>query len=85
MEKLGLTDKQISTIKNYEAAGGKFKRKEDLKKIYSISDIEYKILEPYINIPSLYKSKTGKVIKKKTSPKIIIYKTRILILLTLMN
>jgi DNA uptake protein ComE-like DNA-binding protein len=73
-KKLGLTDKQISTIKNYEAAGGKFKRKEDLKKIYSISDIEYKILEPYINIPSLYKSKTGKVIKKKTSPKIIIYK-----------
>ena len=73
-KKLGLTDQQIRTIKNYEAKGGKFKRKEDLKKIYSISDIEYKILEPYINIPSLYKSNTGKIIKKKTSPKRILYK-----------
>jgi len=43
MEKLGLTDKQISTIKNYEAAGGKFKRKEDLKKFtqYPILNIKF--------------------------------------------
>jgi len=64
-EKMGFTDQQIRNIKNYEAKGGKFKRKEDVKKIYSISDVEYEIIEPYINIPSLYKSKTGKVITKK--------------------
>ncbi len=73
-KKMGFTDQQIRTIKNYEAKGGKFKRKEDLKKIYSISDVEYKIIEPYINIPSLYKSKTGKIIKRKNNPAKVIYK-----------
>ena len=73
-KKMGFTDQQIRTIKNYEAKGGKFKRKEDLKKIYSISDVEYKIIEPYINIPSLYKSKTGKVIKRKNNPAKVTYK-----------
>ena len=48
---LGLTDKQINTIKNFEAKGGKFYVKEDLRKIYSISENEYKQLEPFINIP----------------------------------
>jgi len=67
--KMGFTNQQIRNIKNYEAKGGKFKRKEDVKKIYSISDVEYEIIEPFINIPSLYKSKTGKVISKKPSVK----------------
>lgn len=73
-KKMGLTDRQIRNIKNYEAKGGKFKRKEDLKKIYLISDIEYAILEPYINIPSLYKTTTGKVKRKKAIPKVPILK-----------
>jgi competence ComEA-like helix-hairpin-helix protein len=50
-KKLGLSDKQIKVIKNFESKGGKFYRKEDLKKIYSIKEEEYKILEPFINIP----------------------------------
>jgi len=49
-KELGLTDKQIKVIKNYESKGGKFYQKEDLKKIYTISDEEYEILEPYIVI-----------------------------------
>ena len=63
-KKMGFTDKQISNIKKYEAKGGKFKRKEDVKKMYSISDVEYAIIEPYINIPSSYKSNSGKTILK---------------------
>ncbi len=55
---IGLTEKQIKTIKKYESKGGSFRRKEDLKKIYVISDIEYRILEPFIKIPR-------KVSKKK--------------------
>ncbi|MEE4258843.1 MAG: helix-hairpin-helix domain-containing protein [Bacteroidales bacterium] len=55
--KLGLTEKQISTIKNYEAKGGKFKTEQDLKKMYSISDAEFAILEPYIRIPSEFKTR----------------------------
>ncbi|MCF6171834.1 MAG: helix-hairpin-helix domain-containing protein [Bacteroidales bacterium] len=49
---LGLTAKQIRTIKNYEAKGGRFRKKEDLKKIYGISENEYKLLAPFIRIPS---------------------------------
>ncbi len=63
--KMGFTEKQIKTIKNYEAKGGKFRKKEDLKKIYSISEIEYNIIAPFILIPSPYKTKTGKQISKK--------------------
>jgi len=51
-EKMGLTEDQIRVIKNYEAKGGEFWKKEDLKKIYSISDEEYAVLEPFIQIQS---------------------------------
>lgn len=47
---LGLTDKQAQTIMNYKSKGGKFYKKEDLKKMYSISDELYNKLEPYILI-----------------------------------
>lgn len=50
-KQLGLTDKQIKVIKNYEAKGGKFYKKEDFKKIYGISVKDYIRLAPYIDIP----------------------------------
>lgn len=57
-KEIGLTDKQIKTIKKYEAKGGKFYKKEDLKKMYSISESEYEVLEPYIQIADNNKTKT---------------------------
>ncbi|MDD2622387.1 MAG: helix-hairpin-helix domain-containing protein [Bacteroidales bacterium] len=51
-KKIGLTDQQIKNIKNYEAKGGVFRTKEDLRKMYSISEATYNILEPYIIIPT---------------------------------
>ncbi len=62
-KKLGLTDKQIKVIKNYEAKGGKFYTKKDLKKLYCISDAEYKILEPYIVIKPFRTVKDVGIIK----------------------
>lgn len=50
-KRMGLMDKQIKSIKNFEAKGGKFRTKEDFKKMYAISADEYAILEPYITIP----------------------------------
>ena len=50
-KKLGLSEKQIQVIHHYEDKGGSFRKKEDLKKIYSISAFEYDHLEPYIRIP----------------------------------
>ena len=64
-EALGLTDKQIKSIKNYEAKGGKFRRKEDLKKMYAISEAEYELLEPYIKIKSRFKAREEKNLGKK--------------------
>lgn len=49
--KLGLSEKQANIIKKYQAKGGKFYKKEDLRKIYSISEKQYSKLEPYIRIP----------------------------------
>ncbi len=48
--RLGLSDKQIKVIKNYEAKGGRFYKKEDVAKMYVISERDYKRLEPYIKI-----------------------------------
>ncbi len=63
---LGLSAKQIKVIKNFESKGGKFRKKEDLKRMYCISENEYRILEPYIVIPvdSLLK-KTEKIVFTK--------------------
>lgn len=49
-KQLGLSDRQIRVIKNYEANGGRFRKPEDLKKIYSINDADYARLAPYIHI-----------------------------------
>ena len=54
--KMGLTDRQIRTIKNYEAKGGKFYSKNDVRKMYSISDEEFAQLEPFIVIPPMNRS-----------------------------
>jgi len=49
-EKLGLNERQIRNIRNYQAKGGQFKRKEDLQKLYTIPATQYQLLEPYIRI-----------------------------------
>jgi competence protein ComEA len=50
---LGLSDKQVAIIKNYEEKGGRFYKPADLKKIYGITDADYRALSPYINIPGV--------------------------------
>ncbi len=63
-EKIGLNEKQIKNILNYEKKGGKFYKKSDLQKIYSLTQAEYKMLEPFIEIPE---SNTENYQKEKTS------------------
>ena len=66
-EQLGLSSRQASSIKHYEAKGGRFFNKEDVKKIYTLSAADFKRLEPYIIIPNdVYhsqKSVTGEIIE----------------------
>ena len=76
---MGFTQKQAKSIKNYEAKGGKFRSKADVKKMYAISEIEYKIIEPYIQLPETYlpESKTKKeTTTDKNNSKILPSKTR---------
>jgi DNA uptake protein ComE-like DNA-binding protein len=49
---MGFTEKQAEMIQKYRSAGGEFYTKEDLSKLWCISNNEYKILEPYILLPS---------------------------------
>ncbi|MEW6469682.1 MAG: helix-hairpin-helix domain-containing protein [Bacteroidota bacterium] len=49
---LGLSGGQLAVIRNYQKKGGRFRKKEDLKKIYVISESLYVSLEPYISIPA---------------------------------
>src|SRR5436190_7819548 len=49
-KQFGLNDGQIRAIHNYESKGGRFRKKEDLKKMYVISEKDYVRLEPYIKI-----------------------------------
>ncbi len=50
-QKLGISNYMVRRIKNYESKGGRFRKKEDLKKIYGFNESDYKRLEPYIQIP----------------------------------
>lgn len=49
--RLGLSEKQATGIKKYEAKGGKFRTKEDVKKMYFINAVMYQRIEPYIKLP----------------------------------
>jgi len=50
-KRLGLSDWQVRSIQNYTQKGGKFRTKDDFKKMYAISDDDFDILEPFIVIP----------------------------------
>jgi len=65
-KKLGLTDRQINGIKNYEAKGGRFYIKSDFKKLYVISENEYEILEPFIDLPTERVNNSKKIVTNDT-------------------
>lgn len=48
--KLGIRDKTIRTIQNYLNKGGRFRKPDDVKKIYGLAPGEYDRIAPYINV-----------------------------------
>ena len=52
-KQIGLTDRQIRSIMNYQAKGGKFYTKSDFGKLYNISEEEFAQLEPFIVLPEV--------------------------------
>ncbi|MBR4467991.1 MAG: helix-hairpin-helix domain-containing protein [Bacteroidales bacterium] len=57
---MGLTDRQVRNIMNYKAKGGKFYSKNDLGKLYTISEEEFEQLEPFIVLPEVSREKRAK-------------------------
>lgn len=51
LQQLGIPARVSHTIDNYRKKGGKFFRKEDLKKIYGLKETLYQKLSPYIQLP----------------------------------
>lgn len=52
LEELGLPKFIAERIDKYRSKGGKFRKKEDLAKIYGLYPETYERLEPYITLPS---------------------------------
>ncbi len=57
----GLTSKQTNVILNYLSKGGVFRTKKDFRKMYCITEAQFKRLEPFILLPD---SVTGSITKK---------------------
>ena len=57
---IGLTDRQVRNIMNYKAKGGKFYSKNDVGKLYTISEEDFVQLEPFIVLPEVSRSKNSK-------------------------
>lgn len=49
-QQLGLSEKQATVIENYKAKGGQFRKAEDIRKIFVLSDEKKEELLPYVNI-----------------------------------
>ena len=64
---LGLSDKVARTLQNYLKKGGKFRKKEDFKRVYGLSEKDYQRLEAYIDIPDK-KNKTMFADNKNKKP-----------------
>ncbi len=60
-QKLGFSEKQVSTILKYkDIVGGTFTSKEQLKKCYAISDEKFEELKSFILLPDASKNSTSK-------------------------
>ena len=68
--RLGLPDWMARNIVRYRERGGRFRRPEDFRKIYGLTDEQYQMLHPYIRIaphdtaraavPRIYTPQTGR-------------------------
>lgn len=68
--KFGLNTKVAERIERYKSKGGKFRKKEDLLRVYDFPQDLYEALEPYIQIEGkIYTPKNKKTYEKKHQAK----------------
>ena len=70
LRQIGLTDRQVRNIMNYKAKGGKFYSKNDLGKLYTISEEDFAQLEPFIVLPEVARGVSGKSASKNQEEQI---------------
>lgn len=71
--KQGLRPWQVRNLIRYRSKGGKYRKPEDLKRLYGMTDSLYSLLEPYIDIPQHIIIDTDAIFKD-TVPHYINYK-----------
>jgi competence protein ComEA len=68
-KKLGFSAKQVKVIRNYLFKGGRFRKKEDLARMYCISPEQFYLISPYIQINEPEKKVSRTFEKFKTTHK----------------
>ncbi len=66
LKRLGLPDRSVKSILNYREKGGQFRKKEDLEKIYTLSEEDYNRIADYASFPAFATS--NPVARKEFSP-----------------
>ncbi len=56
LKRLGLPDRTVKSILNYRDKGGKFRKKEDLEKIYTLDEDDFARIAPYATFSETYAS-----------------------------
>lgn len=51
LRRLGLPEWMTGNILHYRRKGGKFRKPEDFRKVYGLTEEQYQLLSPYISIP----------------------------------
>lgn len=69
---LGLSKKLAKTISNFRNKGGRFYKKEDLKKIYGLKTEQYERLSPFITLEQKEKQATNTTSKIEEEKKVIV-------------
>ncbi len=65
--KLGFTEKQANNLANYRNNGGKFRVPDDLRKLYGMRTMQFKILKPYIAIAGNFADRTTDKTSRQSS------------------
>jgi competence ComEA-like helix-hairpin-helix protein len=63
-KKLGIRERTINTIMHYREKGGRFRKPEDLRKIYGLKPAECERLAAYVHIPAKEKITAEKIAKQ---------------------
>ena len=67
LRRLGLTDRQISNLMKYRAAGGRWRSADDFSRLYGLSAAEFERLRPYVVVEPLAGKTAGQSGRDETA------------------